>query len=466
MKRVIKILILFSIFLFIPKLYASTGYISVTSSRSSVVVGNTFNVTVTISSEANIGVWEYTISYDTSKLALVSGDEAIKDWYTYNGQKSKSYNYTFKAKSSGTSTVSVKSYAVADKDTEAYMDVSVGSATISAITQAQLEASYSSNNNLSNITINNGSLTPEFSKDVTEYTVSMPSNTEKVTLSGNVEDYTASATGFGDFDVSEGDNKFEIKVTAQNGNTKVYTVNVKVEDKNPIEVNVNNKTFTVVKRESSLTAPFTFSPVKVQIGEIEVPGFYSDITKYYLVGLKSSEGKISLYIYDKEKNSYKEYIEMSTSSLKLYIKDASELEGFTLKEIEINKHKIKANVNNNFDNFVLIYAVNIETNEEGYYQYDKDNNTMIKYDSSIIEHINSLNKRNENYLLIIVVLASETIVVLMVLLISFVKNKRRRKRAVKNYLQKKEEHEKRKLEKNKVNNEELNKEKSEDTTKK
>ena len=104
------------------------------------------------------------------------------------------------------------------------------------ITQQELEASYSKNNNLSSIVVEGYELNEEFNKDTLEYTVSVPSDTEKINLNATVEDKTAGVSGTGEFEVSEGDNKFELIVTAQNGAKKVYTVTIKVEDQNPINV--------------------------------------------------------------------------------------------------------------------------------------------------------------------------------------------------------------------------------------
>ena len=67
---VISLLMIFSN---ITPLQAASATISVTSSASSVVVGNTFTVTYKISSSSALGSWEFTPSYDTSKFKLTSG---------------------------------------------------------------------------------------------------------------------------------------------------------------------------------------------------------------------------------------------------------------------------------------------------------------------------------------------------------------------------------------------------------
>ena len=128
-------------------LKAASGSISVRSSRSSLVVGNQVTVTVTVSSSSPLGSWEYSLNYDSSKLKLISGNTHIVDYASNGNTKSASYTYTFKSISKGKSTVSISSSNAYAFD-ESQMSLSNGSTRISAITQEELEASYSKNNNL------------------------------------------------------------------------------------------------------------------------------------------------------------------------------------------------------------------------------------------------------------------------------------------------------------------------------
>ena len=78
---------------------------------------------------------------------------------------------------------------------------------------------YSSNNYLKSLSIDGYSLSPEFNKDTTEYTVEVPNGTDKITIDASKEDSTASISGTGEKEVAEGTNKFEINVEAENGNS-------------------------------------------------------------------------------------------------------------------------------------------------------------------------------------------------------------------------------------------------------
>ena len=428
MKGIIKKIIFTCIVLIslLPILNASSGQISIYTNNSSVVVGNTFSATVTVSSGSYLGSWEYTLSYDSSKLKLISGDVYIAD-YGNGSTKSKSYNYTFKVIASGSSNLSIKSANAYDWDL-GKMTLTTGSRRVTGITQAELEASYSKNNYLSTLSVENYELNTSFNKEVTEYTVNVPSTTEKVKIKGSVEDKTATASGFGEYSVSEGENRFEIKVTAQNGSVKTYNIKINVEDINPIEVKVGNEILTIVKRTISLEIPQTFHEEKISYENNEVPCFISDITSFTLLALKNKEGEVNFYIYDKENNLFTLYKEIKTASATIFPLEGIEAPLlFKPTTATLNGEKVDAFNYNGNTNYYLIYAINTETNEKGYYLYDKENNSLVKYDDTIIK---DLTKRNENYLYIIIVLAAETIIVTMLLLISFTKKNKRRKKAI------------------------------------
>lgn len=419
----------------IKELNAASANIKVTTNKSYLVVGGEITVTTRISSAEALGSWEYTLSYDSSKLKLISGTTNVVDYASNSSTKSRSYTYKFKVIAKGTSTVSIKGYNGYAFD-ESKLSISAGSVKITAITQAELEASYSKNNNLSSLAVEGYELSTPFDKNTLEYTVSVPSDVEKITINAAVEDKTASLIGTGEFEVSEGENKFEIKVTAQNGGLKTYTLKINVEDKNPIEVVIDNEKYTVVKRVKSLEIPRTYEETTENINGIDVPAFKSTITNFTLIGLKNISGEVSLYLYDN--GVYTKYTEINTSGIVIFPKETKNIpKDYTKTEIEINGIKVTAYKYKNQTNFYLIYGVNIETGKEGLYEYDTENSSIIKYNSTIIDE---LNKRIDNYFLIIAVLGVESLVLLTILLITNVKrkSKNRNKKQIKNITEQEE----------------------------
>ncbi len=420
--------LLISAFVFTKELDAASGYIQVYSSRNSLVVGGTFTVDVTISSSAPLGSWEYTISYDSSKLRLTSGQASVVD-YGDGSIKSKTYSYTFKAIASGASTVTVKSYNAYAWD-ESKMSLSCGSERISAITQAELEASYSKNNNLKNITVSAGSLSPAFSSSVLNYTVNVGSNVEKITINAEKEDRYATVTGGGEHSLSEGDNKFDIKVTAENGSVKTYTVTVKVEDKNPVTKELDGKTYTVIKRASSIKVPETYSLTVIKINDIEVPSLYSEVTNMTLLAMKDSEGKDYLFVYDKSSDTISNYNEVKSDSARFYITKCDKvLEGYKETMTTIGEYTVPVYTSSKY-NSTLVCALNIETNTSDIYFYDKDNNFFSKYNDSYDKVINDLNKTNKNFLYIIIGVGGEALLMTIILIVVLIKKNKLKKKVI------------------------------------
>lgn len=90
--------------------------------------------------------------------------------------------------------------------------------------EVEVERNISANNNLSSLTPSVGSFDVEFDKDVTVYTLTVPHGTEKVILSGALEDIYSTVDGLIEYELTEDKTTAIITVTAEDGTTKVYTV--------------------------------------------------------------------------------------------------------------------------------------------------------------------------------------------------------------------------------------------------
>lgn len=470
MKKIIKffcllIIILSFTFLNMINIKAASATISVSSSTSRVVIGNTFNVTIKISSSSSLGAWEWTIDYDKKKLQLISGEANVADVFEKENTKSKSYTYKFKAIGTGSSKISVKSYGALDTS-ENSLSLSISSKTISVITQAELEATYSKNNNLKSLSIDGLKLEPSFSKNTTDYKVEANANTEEIKINASLDDSKSSLTGTGTHKVSEGDNKFKIVVTAENGSTKTYTITISVKDPNPINIKINDEELTVVKRESSLEAPEEFEKTTIEINEQKVPGFYNETNDITLVGLKDANGEIGLYIYNKNSNNYSKYTEVSMNDIKLLPLEIEDSFSANTNLIDNNKNdyfKTKININsvefdalklNQDSDFFIIHARNLLTGNDNYYTYDRLTNTVIRYtDEQLLLAQNKISK----YKKLILVLGVETIIIIFVLicmLIKQVSNNKKRKQLYEELEKQKEEENDEKNKKTKRKNKE------------
>lgn len=419
MKRIKKIFMAMLIGLLFPCIVnAASGSINIASS-STVVVGNKVTVTVTISSGTKMGSWQMSLNYDKSYLQLTNstardGGTFMIDYAEDPGVLKKTYTFTFKTLKSGTTKLSVDGYRAYVSSDLSALSLSANTKQIRIITQAELEASYSKNNNLSALEVEGFTLTPEFKTDILEYSVVVPENTKEVNIKANVQDKRASVNGIGTQAVNPGANKFSVVVRAQSGAEKTYVINVEVKDENPINVAVNGKNYTVVKIKENLPAASLYTETTININSFEIPAYKNDNTNLVLVGLKDEEGNISLYIYNKDKNEYQEYNEIGVNKITIYpLTSNEEIKGYKKDTITINGVKVDGYYYTKDSDYVIIYGINVETGDKGFYMYDKKMQSLIKYND---EYIIDLNKKIELYSYIIIGFSGVFILMIIIMI--------------------------------------------------
>lgn len=430
MRKIKVILISLFCLLVIPKtVFAASGKINV-SGTSTVVVGNNVTVTVTLSSSTLIGSWEMSLNYDKNYLQLRSATSESNGIRmaasTATGVKSKSYTFTFKTLKKGSTSVSVGGYLAYAYADLSEISLSSNSKKINIITQAELEASYSKNNNLASLGVEGFTLTPEFNANTLEYSVIVPEDTKNVNITGTVQDKKASITGVGVQQVNQGNNKFLVTVKAENGSEKTYTINVDVKDENPIEVTVGDKKYTVVKIKENLPIASLYNEYSIKINEFDIPAYKNDYTGLVLVGLKDTEGNISLFIYDDENNSYKEYSELKSSQITIYpLKPEENIEGYKKGNVKIQDIDVEGFYLNEDSDFFVIYGVNVETGDKGFYMYDKKMQTLIKYNDELSS---LLSEKIKLYTYIIIGFISLSVVMLIIIIVLVCKKGKKKKR--------------------------------------
>lgn len=436
MNKILKSLsILIVSLLFTITVDAASANVKVTTNKSQVVVGNTFTVTTKISG-SDLGSWQWTLSYDTKKFKLVSGGNVF--FFSESGENQKTKTWTLKAIAKGSGNITVKAAGAFSYKNESAIKVTTNSKTVKVITQAELEASYSKDNNLKSLSIDGLKLEPSFNKDTTDYKVTAESNTTEIKINAALSDSKASLSGTGTFKVTEGENKFTITVEAENGSVKKYNILVNVTDPNPITAKINDKDYTIVKRESNLTKPEDYEKKEITINDQKVPAFYNEVNNFTLVGLKNAEGDISLFLYDSETNTFSEYKEIKLDQLKLYpLSIDREIDNYKLSKITINDIEFDALVLDNSD-YAIIHAQNMNNGTNDYYTYDKKTNTVITYTD---ETLKPLQEKINKYEKMILLLTGETVLVFFILiciLISKIRHTKKRKRLHKMMMEQKE----------------------------
>ncbi len=377
MKKIFLILILVTTFFTIDKVDAASANISIWANKSRVIVGETVTVTVKVSSSSALGSWSFDMS-KSSNLSYVSssfGGATVID-YGNASTYSKTYTFTYKAISSGSAKVSVVNQRVVDFNTATNMTSSGASVYFTTMTQAELEATYSKNNNLSSLEVEGYTLTPEFDSDVLDYSLVVENDVRTINIIASKEDSTATLNGGGEVQLIEGENLFPIKVTAQNGSVKTYNLKVTVKELIPIEVVVNNTSYTVVRKQESLpTMPDLFEPKTIMIDTEEVLAYYNELNNITLVALQTETGEVSLFQYFED--TYIKYEELKfEQNYIIPLEFDNELEGFTKTNVKIGDISVLGYVK---DGYPLIYGLNINTGEKHIYSYDETENTVQKY---------------------------------------------------------------------------------------
>lgn len=437
MKKLINTLVLcLTVFLssiFVTDVYAATASIKLKANKSTVVVGDKVKVTVTLSSSKALGSWDFTINYNSSYLSYVSsnmegGNQAVNA-STNSTTKSKTYTITFKAKKAGSSTISINGVKDVYAFDESKMTISNNSVNVKAITKEEYESSLSKDNYLKSLTVDGYTLTPNFNKDTTNYSLTVPNDVRNINVKATKNDSHASVSGAGNIKLQEGNNKVNIVVTAQNGNKRTYTINVTVKELNPINVKVDDKEYTVVRNKDNIESPNnTYTETTTLINGEDVPAFHSDITDYTLVGLTDKDGNVALYIY--KDDNYTLYKEYKFSGIIIYFIEPKKIpfSKYDKKSIKIEEEKISSYQVGNI-NYPLVYGVNIETGKENWYTYDSDEGTLQRYVTAT-KDVKNKSEDDSKYKNLSIVLGSVSGILILFMMVASIKLSIKKKQEV------------------------------------
>ena len=433
LKKIIILIVAMVGFALLPnKVLAANARVTVSGS-STVVVGNKLTVYVTISSDVNLGTWQMNLKYDKNYLQLTSANSehggTTMAGFNNGNLKKKTYTFTFKTLKKGSTRIEIVNCMLcASTDTDSCtIKFSTSPKNVRIITQAELEASYSKDNNLKSLSVEGFDLEPAFNANVLEYSITVPEDTKEIKIDGVVNDNRSTITGTGTHEVTTGDNSFDIVVRAQNGSEKTYKINVEVKDLNPINIELDGKNYTVVKIKEQLPAKNNYTDGVIKINDLDVPCYQNNKIKVTLVGLKDETGKIALYKYNEETKKFSSYNEIGTNRVIIYPIDTDKkVDGYTKDEIVINGVKTDAYFFNSKSRFCVIYGINIETGEEGFYMYDKDNQNVMKYND---EYSSKLSEKLNLYSYII--FGFSGILIILLLIMIFGKSKKNKKKSVK-----------------------------------
>lgn len=260
----------------------------------------------------------------------------------------------------------------------------------------------SSNANLSNLGMNPNDFTG-FSENKTSYDVTVPNNVTQVEIYATKKDSKASLTGTGIKKLQEGQNTANVIVTAEDGTTKTYTINIKRLSKNEKQDTTGN----LDAKSSSNSKDLELSNLDIEGVNLE-PSFESSTYKYE-ISIKGEQSNLDIKASTNNTNDKVEIIgnenlQNGQNIITILVTNSKSDEVATY-QIYVNKNVIDSNtVDNEFGKTVKelkiklwifralvvivvlgIIMLLIIKHKKNKKEYDEeDDNTDNKYDKDIL----------------------------------------------------------------------------------
>ena len=366
--------------------------ISVTAGQSSVKVGNTVAFTITVPS--NTQAWTYQVAW-SDNLTYVSGDTEPMG---FEGNSTRN-QLIFKANGEGTGKVWIAggSYSI---DRQPY-DAS-GSATVSIVSASQPSQGYdhgdfdddpptpskSSNNALASLTVSAGELAPAFDPAITDYTLSLPLRTNKITFTATPSDSKATVQGDGEVALRGGENKVAVVVTAEDGSAKTYNITVKVAREPTVFFSLNGESLGVMQDTDGVTPPAGFSPTTVPYSGEELPAWTNAAGQMLLYLVNQDTLAAGFYLYDEAEGVQSPYLPIVCGATTyVYTGVPAEKEsipGLTLCDVEAFGHILKGwkYEDASLQDFCVLYLMDAGGNY-GCHTYDSQSGTLQRFSGAV-----------------------------------------------------------------------------------
>lgn len=353
--------------------FAASASIDCKVLSSNIQVGDTFSVSITISSSTNLGDFEANITYDNEMVEFIGGGSylhgsngnlVLSDSSFESGTTKKKYVLEFKALKEGETKVALDGTpTVFDYESGAGLSVSGNDVVV------EIGGNKKADAKLSAISISAGTLSPSFHPTTYEYAVEVKNSVESVKIVPTTSSKKAKATVTGGEQLDLGENKIVISVVAENGEKKEYVIYVKRQeestslentvlpessqapDGSPLPDTTQHPEDTMIpdednlsevhcKKEGDDTLLFTNQSYVVVDGEVaQVPTGYEETiltidgidmkayqdevgqeSEMYLVYAKMQDGDAMLYQVDKKEYTIQRYVDQTYKQSELELK--------------------------------------------------------------------------------------------------------------------------------------------------
>lgn len=464
---------------FTPAEHVYAQGLGLSVSSSSVAVGKTVKVTVSMPS----GYFGTVVIKSSDEGVLSNGGDGVANIGDAVEGYPTSQSFSFTAKSAGTCSIKAYCTVVGDAEGNDAGGTITGASTKVTVTSPSSnndsnsnkdnkdnsgsntgndsdankdnenkEEKKSSNASLGSLVISAGTLSPEFSAATKDYTATVDHSCSSLAVTANPADSKASVTSVtGNDSLEVGENTVSVVVTAEDGSTSTYNIVVtrRAEDDpenadkqdNWKKFDINGTEWTMVNDIPEDVVPEGFEHSKTVIDGLEyntLHGTFGDITLVYL----QSESGNGLFVYDAAQNAAYEFVRINSEShfiVVLLPKVDDVPEGYNEVSLSIEgkgvatAYQTKAEKSHDqTKDFYLVYAIN-DNGESGWYTYDSVDGTYMRTELStptVAQEENDTTKSElvpgiaNKYLVLAAILVLIIIILLLLLMVSAVKNRK------------------------------------------
>ena len=464
---------------FTPAEHVYAQGLGLSVSSSSIAVGKTVKVTVSMPS----GYFGTVVISSSDEGVLSNGGDGVANIGDAAGYPT-SQSFSFTAKAAGSCTIKAYCTVVGDAEGNDAGGTITGASTKVTVTSASSnndsnsnkdnkdnsgsntgndnnankdnenkEEKKSSNASLGSLVISAGTLSPEFSAATKDYTATVDYSCSSLAVTANPADSKASVTSVtGNDSLEVGENTVSVVVTAEDGSTSTYNIVVtrRAEDDpenadkqdNWKKFDINGTEWTMVNDIPEDVVPEGFEHSKTVIEGLEyntLHGTFGDITLVYL----QSESGNGLFVYDAAQNAAYEFVRINSEShfiVVLLPKVDDVPEGYNEISLSIEGKGVATayqtkveKTDDQTKDFYLVYAMN-DNGESGWYTYDSVDGTYMRNELStptVAQEENDTTKSElapgiaNKYLILAAILVLIIIILALLLLVVIVKNKKR-----------------------------------------
>ncbi len=409
-----------------PNFEAQAANVSLSVSASTVFIGDSVKVTVSVPDGTTATVeltdWNSVLSFTSASVDVgTNGGKILINVGKMSMANSNSVTITFKATTSGSA--NVKATVVSAVDNNTVEDVALGGASTTVKVEnkvVQEEPQKSGDNSLASLKLSKGTLSPKFKYSTTKYTATVDYDVTKVVVSAKTSHAKAtieSVTGDGTVKLKVGKNTIEIVVKAENGVKAKYTIVVTRKEKpaseseepqpsesestsqsestTPPPVNEalkwNGEQLLVVEKIPTESVPKDFETTSLVVNGQQMQGLSFGKGDLKVLYLNNTNGAGSLYVYDEEQQTIYPFIKITSEQSYVMVlvpneeKDPAP-EGYESCTFSIegkgtvNAYQLKQRTKGpaQASEFYLIYCMN-NNGEKGWYLYDSVEETFQRY---------------------------------------------------------------------------------------